>query len=137
MSTFNTFMRDDREFERYTLNLEGKQFPTAGHDELQYLASPATTLIVVQTYNDNRDHHIDSATLPDEKVQLLLNARSNDHDCHTSVIMHFDTERYSIDSRREALSWLGIAPRPPREPARMVDADQNEYIDAAELTVTT
>jgi len=137
MITFNTFMRDDREFERYTLNLEGKQFPPAGEGELQYLASPATTLIVVQTYGDNRDHHIDSATLADEKVQLLLNARSNDYDCHTSVIMHFDTERYSIDHRQEALSWLGITPRPPRKPSRIVDADQNEYIDAAELTVTT
>lgn len=132
---FNNHAEHDSQFERYTTTMAGNVFPIAGEGEYQYLPSPATTLIAVTTYGDNRDHFIDSATLSDDKIRLLLNARSNDMDAFTSVVLHFDTETYVVNDRAEALSWLGILPRPNREPARIVDADQNEYVDESDRMV--
>ena len=127
---FNQYTYLD-DLERDTLNGLG-DFKEAGDDELQYLASPVTTLVVVTTYNDCRDHVIQTASLKDCKINVLLEARSNDDDAFTSVVLHFDTEQYTISDRQKALSWLGIAKRPL---SRIMDADQIEYIDEHELTV--
>ena len=127
------------QFNQYTYNNMEREthngigdFKEAGDDELQYLASPATTLVVVTTYHDCRDHVIQTASLSDSKVNLLLSARSNDDDAFTSVVLHFDTDRYTVSDRQRALSWLGIVPRPT---SRIMDADQIEYVDEHERTV--
>jgi hypothetical protein len=117
--------------ERTTYNGTG-DYREASDDELQYLASPVTTLVAVTTYNDSRDHVIQTASLRDCKINVLLEARSNDDDAFTSVVLHFDTEQYTISDRKRALSWLGIVARPT---SRITDADQIEYIDEHELTV--
>lgn len=127
---FNQYTYYDN-LERVTLNVLG-DYKEASDDELQYLASPATTLVAVTTYNDCRDHVIQTASLSDSKINLLLSARSNDDDAFTSVVLHFDTEQYTVSDRQRALSWLGIVPRPT---SRIMDADQIEYVDEHERTV--
>lgn len=127
---FNQYT-DINDRERETHNGRG-DYKEASDDELQYLASPATTLVVVTTYHDCRDHEIVTASLPDSKINLLLSARSNDDDAFTSVVLHFDTDRYTVSDRQRALSWLGIVPRPT---SRIMDADQIEYVDEHERTV--
>lgn len=117
--------------ERATYNGAG-DYKEASDDELQYLASPVTTLFAVTTYADCRDHVIQTASLKDSKIQLLLTVQSNDDDAFTSVVFHFDTEQYTISDRQKALSWLGIAKRPL---SRIMDADFVEYVDEHELTV--
>ena len=114
------------------MNAIGDYGKEAGASELQFLTSPATFLVAVTTWNDCRDHLITTATLPDEKVKLLLEARSCDDDAFTSVVLHFDTEQYLVSDRQEALAWLGIKKRPL---SRIMDADQIEYVDEHELTV--
>ena len=116
---------------RATYNGAG-DYKEASDDELQYLASPVTTLFAVTTYADCRDHVIQTASLKDSKIQLLLTVQSNDDDAFTSVVFHFDTEQYTISDRQKALSWLGIAKRPL---SRIMDADFVEYVDEHELTV--
>ena len=118
--------------ERTVVNRHYEAFKEAGDSELQFLTSTATFLVAVTTHADDRDISIATATLRDEKVELLLNARSNDSDIFTCVILHFDTEQYKISDRQEALKWLGIVPRPM---SRIMDADLLEYIDEHERTV--
>lgn len=127
------------QFNQYTYNgMERATYNGAGDykealtNELQYLASPVTTLVAVTTYGDCRDHVIQTASLKDDKINLLLSAVSNTDDAFTSVVLHFDTEQYTISDRQSALSWLGIAVRPT---SRIMDADLVEYIDEHELTV--
>lgn len=117
--------------ERATFN-GSDDYKEALTNELQYLASPVTTLVAVTTYSDCRDHVIQTASLKDDKINLLLSAVSNTDDAFTSVVLHFDTEQYTISDRQSALSWLGIAVRPT---SRIMDADLVEYIDEHELTV--
>lgn len=126
---FNNYQRGHSK--RLTLNGE-VEYTEAKTNELQYLASPSTTLVAVTTFSIERDHIIQTATLKDDKIKLLLNVVSNSDEAFTSVILHFDTEQYTISDRQAALSWLGIAVRPP---SPIMDADQNEYIDENELAV--
>jgi hypothetical protein len=126
---FNHYTYND--MARTTYNGAG-DYKEASDDELQYLASPVTTIVAVTTYADSRDHVIQTASLRDSKIQLLLTVQSNDDDAFTSVVFHFDTEQYTISDRQKALSWLGIAKRPL---SRIMDADLVEYVDEHELTV--
>lgn len=128
---FNQYTYND--MERATFNGAG-DYKEASDGELQYLASPVTTIVAVTTYSDCRDHVIQTASLKDSKIQLLLGVQSNDDDAFTSVVFHFDTEQYTISDRQKALSWLGIAKRPP---SRIMDADQIEYVDEHELMATS
>lgn len=126
---FNNYQ--DGHSERCTLNGDG-DYTEALTNELQYLSSPSTTLVAVTTYSDCRDHVIQTASLKDDKINVLLNVVSNSDDAFTSVILHFDTEQYTISDRQAALSWLGIAVRPS---SRIMDADQIEYVDEHDLAV--
>ena len=72
---FNSYTYNEMARESY--NGHG-EFKEAGDAEFQYLPSTATTLVVVTTYADCRDHVIATATLSDDKINLLLNAQSND-----------------------------------------------------------
>lgn len=126
---FNTYSANG--YEDDTLPPQG-EYKEAGESDLQYLPSTATCLVAVTTYADCRDHIIETANLKDDKIKLLLNARSNDGDAFTSLIMHFMIDRYKISDREEALKWLGIVRRPL---SPLMDADQIEYIDEHERTV--
>jgi len=129
---FNYYTHND--MERETYSAAHGFIPTATENELQYLNSTATTLFIVTTYADSRDHMVVVGNLPDDKRQHLLHAVSNTEDAFTSVIMYMDGKGYLINDRKTALEWLGLA---ARSPARIVDSDLNEYIDAHELTVTS
>lgn len=120
------------DMERETFSARHGDIPEATESELQYLNSTATTLVVVTTWSDMRDHMIVISNMPDDKRQDLLNALSNTDDAFTSVVMYMDGKHYLISDRKTALEWLGLT---TRAPARIRDVDMVEYIDAHELTV--
>lgn len=128
---FNSYTYNEMARESY--NGHG-EFKEAGDAEFQYLPSTATTLVVVTTYADCRDHVIATATLSDDKINLLLNAQSNDDEVFTSVVLHFYTEQFLVNDRQKALAWLGVV---RRSVSRLVDADMVEYIDEHERITTS
>ena len=101
-------------------------FAEAHDNELQYLASPSTTLCAVTVWlHEPNTHMVDVATLRDDKIRLLLNAVSSSIDVVTTVVLHIDLETYTVSDRQLALSWLGLHPR--KRNASLLDADEVEY----------
>jgi malonyl CoA-acyl carrier protein transacylase len=109
-------------------------FAEAHDSELQYLASPSSTLCSITVWlNEPNTHMVDVATLRDDKIRLLLNAVSSSVDIVTTVVLHIDLETYAVSDRQLALSWLGLHPR--KRNASLLDADEVEYTNDLDVAV--
>lgn len=102
--------------------------PEATDEQLAYLNTHASTLVIVTTWSDSRDHMVVVAHRPGDKRQHLLHALSNTCFVFTSVVLYMDGKQYMISDRQRALDWLGLVPRTVDEGRAFVDADNIEYV---------